>query len=50
MKKSLFSRRRFLKKTSVGLTGAALAAGTSPLYANIIKNLHKKNRNWFKFK
>jgi len=44
MRKSLLAltRRSFIKKTSAGLAGAALAgAGTSSLYANFIKKTDK---------
>jgi len=38
MKKCSLTRRLFIKKTSAGLAGAALAAaGTSSLYANVVK-------------
>jgi len=39
MKKSSLTRRSFIKKTSAGLTAAALTAGvSSSLYGNIVKN------------
>ena len=38
MKKDSITRRKFLKKTSIGAAGAALAiSGTSSVYANIVK-------------
>ena len=44
MKKSLLTltRRSFIKKSSAGLAGAALAgAGASSLYGNVIKKTNK---------
>jgi len=40
--RSFLTRRPFMKKTSTGITGAALAvAGTSSLYANAGSNSNK---------
>ncbi len=41
MKKSSLTRRSFIKKTSAGLAGAALAAGAGSLYGNIVKKTSK---------
>ncbi len=42
MKKSVLTRRSFIKRTSAGLAGAALAgAGTSSLYGNVSKKANK---------
>lgn len=41
MKKLSLTRRSFIKKTSAGLAGAALAAGTSSLYGSVVKKTKK---------
>ena len=41
MKKSLLTRRSFIKKTSSGLAGTAFAVGVNSLYGNVVKKTNK---------